>query len=488
MLCRFLHATLFQGLFAYVREIVKIIVTVSALLFCASASAAEPVLLDHEAVARESIDHLTALIQIDSSNPPGNETEVARYLQLALATEDISSDLYALEPDRANLVARINGNGSKRPLLIMAHTDVVGVQKDKWTVDPFGGVRRDGWIYGRGALDDKDNVTASLIVMLMLKRYEIALDRDIIFLAESGEEATPHVGINFMVENHWDKIAAEFALAEGGTNTEVDGKVATVGIETTEKMPRRVWLVARGTAGHGSRPRIDNAVTTLAAAVAKAGVWQTPVRLNATTRAYFERLASISQGDDAWRYANVGDPDKIDEIQQYFLNENPFHYSILRTSVVPTILDGGFRSNVIPSEARAKLDIRMLPDEDVEGFYQELAKVIDDSRVEIVPDDIYRPAAPPSEIDNEMFQALESVANRMYPGATVLPIMMTGATDMAQVRAKGVQAYGFGPKRTLVEMTSARGAHGDDERIAEEALTELVLFLWHTVIAVAATP
>ena len=287
----------------------------------------------------------------------------------------------------------------------MAHTDVVGVQKDKWTVDPFGGVRKDGWIYGRGALDDKDNVTAGLIVMLMLKRYEVALDRDVIFLAESGEEATPHVGINFMVENHWDKIEAEFALAEGGTNTEVDGHVTTVGIETTEKMPRRVWLVARGTAGHGSIPRVDNAVTTLAAAVAKAGVWQTPVRLNATTRAYFERLASISEGDDAWRYANVGDPEKIDEIQRYFLSENPFHYSILRTSVVPTILDGGFRSNVIPSEARAKLDIRMLPDEDVEAFYEQLAEVIDDPRVEIVPDDIYRPAAPPSEIDNDMFQA-----------------------------------------------------------------------------------
>jgi acetylornithine deacetylase/succinyl-diaminopimelate desuccinylase-like protein len=354
-------------------------------------------------------------------------------------------------------------------------------------VDPFAGTIQDGYIYGRGALDDKDNVTAGLIVMMMLKRFEVPLDRDIIFLAESGEEGTPQVGINFMVEKHWDAIAAEFCLAEGGKNLQENGSVTTVGIETTEKLPRRVTLVARGTAGHGSVPRIDNAITILAAAVARAGTWQTPVRLNSTTRAYFDRMAQMSDGEDAWRYANVGDPTKIDEIQQDFAVNNPYHYSILRTSVVPTVLDGGFRRNVIPGEASAILDIRMLPDEDVQGFYAELAKVIDDPRVEIVPEEIYRPAAPPSKIDSVMFQALEVVSRKMYPDATVLPLMQTGATDMAQVRAKGVQSYGYGPSRTLAETNSKRGAHGNDERISEQALLELVQFLWYTVLEVAAT-
>jgi acetylornithine deacetylase/succinyl-diaminopimelate desuccinylase-like protein len=466
----------------------KSIMAALALLVSLTALAEDQSLFDWDDVAKESSNHLTALIRINSSNPPGNETEVADYLQDVLAAEGIASEQYALEPERANLVARINGNGSKRPLLIMGHTDVVGVQAERWSEDPFSGVIKDGFIYGRGALDDKDNVTAGLIVMLMLKRYQIALDRDVIFLAESGEEGTPRVGINYMVAEHWDKIAAEYALAEGGANMEVDGQVSTVGIETTEKLPRRATLVARGTAGHGSIPRVDNAITILAQAVAKAGAWKTPVRLNDTTRAYFDRLANMSEEEDAWRYNNVGNPEQIDEIQQYFLVNDPYHYSVLRTSVVPTVLDGGFRKNVIPSEASAILDIRMLPDEDVAGFYAELANVIDDPRVEIVPEDIYRPAAPPSKIDNEMFQALETVSRRMYPDATVLPIMQTGATDMAQVRAKGVQAYGIGPTRTLEEMNSKRGAHGDDERISETALLGLVQFLWYTVLEVAATP
>jgi acetylornithine deacetylase/succinyl-diaminopimelate desuccinylase-like protein len=466
----------------------KTLMAALSLLISLTALAEDQSLFDWDEVARESSSHLTALIQINSSNPPGNETEVANYLKRILATEGIASELYALEPDRANLVARINGNGSKRPLLIMGHTDVVGVQAEQWTEDPFAGVIKDGFIYGRGALDDKDNVTAGLIVMLMLKRYQIALDRDVIFLAESGEEGTPRVGINYMVAEHWDKIDAEYALAEGGANMEIDGQVSSVGIETTEKLPRRATLVARGTAGHGSIPRVDNAVTILAQAVARAGLWKTPVRLNDTTRAYFDRLAQMSDEEDAWRFNHVGDPEQIDDIQQYFLINDPYHYSVLRTSVVPTVLDGGFRKNVIPSEASAILDIRMLPDEDVAGFYAELAKIIDDPRVEIVPEDIYRPAAPPSKIDNEMFQALEAVSRKMYPDATVLPIMQTGATDMAQVRAKGVQAYGIGPTRTLEEMNSKRGAHGDDERISEQALLGLVQFLRYTVLEVAATP
>ena len=466
----------------------KTILTFLLLVFFTAIVAADEYLVDWDDVAQESTDQLVSLIRINSSNPPGDETSVAEYLQAELAKEDIAAELYALDPKRANLVARLNGNGSKEPLLIMGHTDVVGVQQDQWTVDPFAGVIKDGYIYGRGTLDDKNSVTAGLIIMMLLKRFEVPLDRDVIFLAEAGEEGTPQVGITYMVDKHWDLIAAEYCLAEGGETMSVDGKITRVGIETTEKMPRRVTLVARGTAGHGSKPRIDNAVTILAAAVAKAGTWQTPVRLNNTTRAYFDRLASISEGDNAWRYANIENPEKIDEIQQDFAVNDPYHYSILRTSVVPTVLDGGFRKNVIPGEASAILDIRMLPDEDMDGFYAELAALIDDPRIEIVPEEIYRPAAPPSSIDNEMFRAIEEVSKQLFPDATVLPIMQTGATDMAQIRAKGVQAYGFGPAESIEDMQSERGAHGNDERISEQALLNYVQFLWYTVLEVAATP
>ena len=465
----------------------RTLILLACLLMSAASQAQQSYLVDWDAFGNEAVDHLVELVKIRSVNPPGNETEVADYVKAVLDAEGIESTLYALDPDRANLVARIRGNGSKRPILIMGHTDVVGVQPEKWFADPFSGIREDGYIYGRGTLDDKDNVAAGLMVIILLKRLGVPLDRDVIFLAEAGEEGTPEVGINFMVEKHWDVIASEYAIAEGGRGVIRDGRVHTFGIETTEKMPRRVTLVARGTPGHGSVPRLDNAVMILANAIAKASAWQTEMRLNETTETYFERLASISPPEEAYLYENVANPELTDDIQQEFLETYPYHYSILRTSVVPTVIDAGFRRNVIPSEAKAILDIRMLPDEDVEGFYEQMAAVIDDPRVEIVPERIYRPAAPPSEIDNEMFQTLESVAVDMYPEATVLPIMSTGATDMAQMRAKGVQSYGIGPARTVEEINSGYGAHGDNERVEEEAFVRMVEYLWRVVLEMAAS-
>jgi len=456
------------------------------LLFSMAVNAQDRYLIDWDAVGEETLQLLSDLIKINTTNPPGQETQVANYLQAVLAAEGIESELYALDPERANLVARIKGNGSKRPILFMGHTDVVGVQADKWTEEPFSGLRKDGWLYGRGSLDDKDSVAAGLMVMLMLKRHGIELDRDIIFLAEAGEEGTPEVGINFMVEKHWDAIEAEYCLAEGASGILAEQGVKVVGVQTTEKLPRRATLVARGTAGHGSVPRLDNAVAAIARAVARADAWQTEMRLNETTKAYFERLATISEPDDAFRYENVGNPEESDAIQQHFLENFPYHYSLLRTSVVPTIIGGGFRKNVIPSEATAMLDIRMLPDEDVDGFYAKLAEVIDDPNVEIVPERIYRPAAPPSGMDNAMFESIERVAGNLYPNAIVLPTMSTGATDMSQVRAKGVPAYGIGPIRSLEELNSGNGAHSDNERVSEEAMVDFLRFLWTIVIDVAA--
>jgi acetylornithine deacetylase/succinyl-diaminopimelate desuccinylase-like protein len=445
-------------------------------------------LIDWDAAGEEALQHLVELIQINTTNPPGNETLAANYVKAVLDAEGIDSQLYSLDPDRANLVARIKGNGSKRPILIMGHTDVVGVQAEQWTEDPFGGLRKDGWVYGRGSLDDKDSVTAGMMMLIMLKRYGVELDRDIIFLAESGEEGTPHVGINFMVENHWDAIAAEFCLAEGGGGILEERGVTVVGVQTTEKMPRRVTLVATGTAGHGSRPEPDNAVAAIARAVARADAWDTEVRLNDTTRAYFERLASISAPEDAFRYRNVENPEHASEIQEYFRENETHHYSASRTSVVPTILSAGFRKNVIPSKATATLDIRMLPDEDVDEFYEDLAIVMAEPSVEIVPEDIYRPAAPPSGIDNAMFASIERAANSMYPDALVLPRMSTAATDMSQVRAKGVPAYGIGPIRSTEELNSGNGAHSDNERVSEDAFIDFLQFMWIVVIDIAASP
>ena len=359
--------------------------------------------MDWEAVAAEAMEYFSALLRTDTSNPPENETEAATYLQGLLQQEGIEAELFALDPARANLVARLHGNGSKQPILVMGHTDVVGVQRENWTVDPFGAVIQDGYIYGRGSLDDKDNVTAALMLMLMLKRAGVELDRDVIFLAEAGEEGTTRWGVDYMVEQHWDKIAAEYCLAEGGGAVSRNGVVDYVTIATSEKFPMRVRLVARGTAGHGSIPRVDNAVSALARAVARLSAWQSPLRLNETTRAYFFRRADISSPEDAARYRGVIEPDQQPRIERYFAENEPQHYSLLRTSVVPTMMSAGFRRNVIPTEAEATFDIRGLPDENPEEFYPDLAGVINDPNIEIIPEGVYRSASPASSLESEVF-------------------------------------------------------------------------------------
>jgi acetylornithine deacetylase/succinyl-diaminopimelate desuccinylase-like protein len=459
--------------------------TLACFLWLAAAAAAQdryPV--DWRKLEPEILDRFTTLLKIDTSNPPGNETKAADAIRAVLEHEGIPVKLFALDPARANLVARIQGNGSKKPILLMGHTDVVGVQREKWTVDPFAAIRRNGVIYGRGSSDDKPHVVAGMTILVLLHRLHVKLDRDVIFLAEAGEEGTTSFGIDFMVKQHWPEIESEYALAEGGAIVEENGKVHHVLISATEKAPRRIRLVAHGPAGHGSRPIMENAVVHLAQAVVRAGTWQTPMRLNATTRAYFERLAAISPPAEAARYRGILDPARAPEIDRYFRQRDPGHFSILRTSVVPTILKAGFRNNVIPSEAEADLDVRALPDEDMPKFLAELRRVIDDPAVEVIlPAGDERPLAAPSRIDTEMFRALETVGRRMFDAPT-LPGMMTGATDNAQLRAKGVQAYGVGAIVTPEEGPLG-GAHSDDEHISVHSLMTMIEYLWNTVLEVA---
>src|SRR5437016_14430738 len=194
-----------------------------------------------------------------------------------MAAAGISAQIYESAPGRGNLVARLKGNGKKKPLLLMGHLDVVGVERDKWTVDPFAAIVKDGYLYGRGSTDDKAMDAANLEVLLLLHRLKTPLDRDIILLAEAGEEGTTEFGIDFMVAKHWDEIACEYALNEGGSTPEENGKVQYVGVSTTEKVHRGLILKARGSSGHGSAPRVGNGSTRLGAAVARVGTWEAPL-------------------------------------------------------------------------------------------------------------------------------------------------------------------------------------------------------------------
>ena len=441
--------------------------------------------VDFEKQKPEILERFRSLVQIDTSSPPGNETRAVEFLRKELEGAGIPTQTFALDPKRANIVARLKGNGSKRPLLILAHTDVVPVQREKWPVDPFAAIMKDGYIWGRGSTDDKPVLTAMLTTMLLLKRTGAKLDRDVIFLAESGEEADPAgVGINFMVGQHFKEIEAEFAITEGGGAVIENGRVVAVNIGTAEKLPARVRLVATGTSGHGSVPREDNALTHLGGAVQKVGSWKTPMRLNDTTRTYFEKLAQMSTPEKAARYNALLNPATAPAAEAYLAANEPRRYSMLRTSVVPTMLKAGVGPNVIPSQAEATLDIRALPGEDVPAFYEEMKRVIGDPEVKIVPIPMTRPPSPASGLDTEMYKALERASKQIYAGATVLPTMSTGASDMAQLRAKGIPSYGIGPAATDGDSTNF-GAHSDVERLAEPSLYRLVEMAWNAVTDVS---
>lgn len=451
-----------------------------SLLLAASCVAAEP---DWSAIHDETLKYFTDVLRMDTSNPPGNETQVADYVKAVCEKEHIPVRLVARDPARANVIARLKGTGAGRPILILGHSDVVGVQREKWSVDPFAAIRKGGYIWGRGTTDDKDNLTASLMVLLMLNRQHIALKRDVIFVSEAGEEGNSEFGINYLVEQHWPEIDAEFALAEGGYMFVRPNARTYVEVTTTEKAPRTLRLIAHGVAGHGSEPVPDNAVLRLAAAVAKLADWQPPARLNDTTRAYFERMASVNPAQ-ADRYLHVADPQRAAEIERYFYLNEPANYSVMRSTITPTILKAGFRSNVIPSEAEATLDLRILPDEDLPALIEKLRGVIHDPNVQIAgPVGSGRPVGPPSRLDTPMFHALEHAAVRLFPDAVTVPSMMTGASDGAQLRAKGVQVYGIGGISTGGPLS---GAHSDDEHISEEGLMKLVQYTWYAVNEVAA--
>ena len=431
----------------------------------------------------EAVQNLQAMIRIDTSNPPGNETKLAEYLKGILDKEGIAAEIIAAEPTRGNLIARIKGNGREKPLLLMGHSDTVGVQREQWTVDAFAGLIRDGYVFGRGALDDKSGIAAMLQVFLMIHRQKLPLDRDIIFLAEAGEEAGGGVGIDFLIQKHWPKIECEFALNEGAEIFEKNGEVQYVGVATSEKLVRTMKLVARGTSGHGSMPRMDNAIVHLAAAVAKLGNYQPPLRLNETTRTFFERLTTISPPEEAFLYAHLEDPVVGKIAQETLRRTNVYYNSMLRTSISPNIIQGGFRFNVVPAEAEATLDVRALPDENLDAFMEELRRVIDDPAVELSLAQSFWPATPPSPLDSDMFRALEKAQAEVFPGVVTLPVMLTGATDSASLRAKGVPSYGVGP---VVTEEDGMRMHGNDERLSVEGLGKFVEFLYRAVAAVAA--
>jgi acetylornithine deacetylase/succinyl-diaminopimelate desuccinylase-like protein len=464
--------------------------------------------LDWNKLNAETREHFSAMVRINSSNPPGNETVVAKYIQTVLEKEGIPSKLVGTDPNRLSLIARLKGSGAKKPILIMGHTDVVGVQREKWSEDPFGAKLVDGYIWGRGTIDDKDVVAGALMTMLILKRTNAQLDRDVIFVAESGEEGgggaappaagapaparggggrgNPTYGIQYIINNNWPDIEAEYCLTEGGSFISTGGKLLYQRVELVEKVGRGMKLVAHGTAGHGSMPRMDNAIMHLGGAVWKIGQWQPPMNLTDVTRTYFEKLAQLVPPEEAARYKALFDSSKTQEAQNWFRNNNIEVNSMLRTSISPNIVTGGFKSNVIPSEAEATLDIRAIPGEDMEKFKAMMEKVIDDPQVTIeVTGNLTAPSPKPSTTGTEMYRMLEKVQAKLFPGTATLPYMVTGGTDMRGLRMRGMECYGIGAELPTEDMVT-HAMHSDNERIKEKGLYDFVRYEYEVVTGMAA--
>jgi len=440
---------------------------------------------DWKAVEDEAMRHYQALIRFDTSV---SEKSAAEYIKQVFDQDGIPAQMLSKDPERPNVLARLKGSGRKRPLLLMGHTDTVPVDASKWRFPPFSATRDGGYVYGRGAIDDKDNLTAAFVTMLLLKWHNVPLDRDVIFLAESGEESASQLGIGHMIAEYYPEIDAEYCIAEGGDTIREGGEVRYATVQVTEKVVRGVELTARGISGHGSVPLKSNAIARLGNAVGRFTTWQPDVRIDETMGTYFRRLAMQAPPERARYYRDVLSPDpKVSgPAADWLFEHEPRHASMVRTSVSPNIFTGGYRSNVIPSEAKARLDVRMVPGEDGPALLEQIRKAINDPEVDVqfTGGGGTRPPIPATRIDSELFKTIEAAVTSVYKVPT-LPTMSTYATDMWQLRARGMQCVGIGSAVDIEDQTKGFGMHSDQERLLESELHRFVRLNWEIVSELA---
>jgi len=433
--------------------------------------------------------HLERLIGLDTQNPPGNELRVARYLDSVFATvPGVERHVLETAPGRGNFVARLRATRpTKRPLLVMGHMDVVGADTTKWSTNPFVATVKNGYLYGRGAIDDKGMLAATVAAMQQLATRRDRMTRDVIFLGTAAEEGGPPIGVDAMVGQHWDLIKdAEFALNEGGRVRVQDGYVRTVNVQTTEKVSYNVVATATGPSGHGSVPLPDNALAALARAVSRVHQWRAPVRPSETTRLYFARLAEI-ESDPLIRGAMLAvsragaSQAEIDRAAEV-LSREPLYSATLRAGHSLTLLNGGIRSNVIPSNGTATFNLRALPSDDVRALVAAMDSAGGEPRVRFALTGEPRQAPMPSPVTTALFQAMERAAKAMEPRTTVIPFMSTGATDGAVLRGKGIPTYGILPMPLAME--DELRMHGDEERVPVGSLGWAAEYLYRVIVGV----
>jgi len=422
--------------------------------------------IDYAALRDETVKALQEYLRINTTNPPGNELATAKWLQAFLQKEGIEAEILdtaELGPGRANLYARLKGDGSKRAVALVNHMDVVPADPATWQQPPFSGALVDGDVWGRGALDMKGIGIVQLMTMVAIKRAGIPLTRDLVFIANADEESDGSGAIVF-VAKHKDKLAdVEFLLTEGEGTLVENGKVKMFAIGVGEKRPYWMTLTVHGVPSHGSVPTPYNPVPRLAQAVVRAAQWQTPVHLLPAVDNYFKALATLYTGQQRAWLMNASAALK-DPKGRAFILSDPYRNAILRNTVVPTVLKGSNKTNIIPGEASAELDIRLLPDQDTAAFHRDLDRVIGDTSVHSA---VFAEVTPnySAGINTDMVRAVEKVVGQLLPGVPVATPLAAGATDRPTYAQVGIQAYGLEP--WLVEITDEMSeVHGNNERLS----------------------
>jgi len=422
--------------------------------------------MDWDKLFEEATHYLQQYLRMNTVNPPGNEMEGARFFKNIFDGESIPCQLFEPSPGRGNLLATLKGSGKKKPILLLSHMDVVPVEKERWEFDPFAGIIKDGYLYGRGALDNKSMGIMEMMVLLILKREKMSLKRDILFLATADEETGGRWGVQWAIENVPSLRTSEYAFNEGGyINLSEAGVPDRYEISNGQKVILQLRLKAKGTSGHASMPHSDNPNVKLVHALEAVTKWETPYNILPMVKEFFLKMAP-KKPPDKRKFLEDIEKGLSDPSFSNWLTSNPIYNAMVRNTISLTILQGGSKSNVIPSESAATLDCRLIPGSSKEDFLKEIKRRLGDE-IE-VEGSMESQSILPSSLDTDLFRAIQKYAAENDPDCPIVPLLLPGATDSRFLREKGITTYDFCPFR-LSEKELLR-VHGNNERIAVENL------------------
>lgn len=446
----------------------KTIVALAILLLVPLSQARAQGTINWPAYQDMAVDLMQQYLRINTSNPPGNEIQTARFFKAIFDKYGIQNEIFEYKPARANIIARLKGDGSKRPIILLSHMDVVTVDASAWRADPFAAKIIDGSIYGRGALDMKNEGLLHLMTMIILAREKPKLSRDVIFLATADEEVKDQGSLYMIATKSALFKDAEYLLTEGGDNLLENGKVKFVGIDVAEKAPFWLQLTATGQPGHGSRPIADSATNRLVGVMTRIINYQTPIKLLPAVEKFFQDIAPLQSEPRRTKFANIRESLKDPEFVAELTSDREYNF-LVRNTISLTMLSGSEQTNVIPTTATCNLDVRLLPDEDPKAFLADLKKVIADPTIKIENVNTFKPPNA-STIDTELFQVIARVSKLHHPEALITTKMLSGYTESQLYRQLGIICYGWAPFYTTAEENT--GVHGNNERISVKNVRE----------------